>query len=197
MSGTRRKLLLFTGISSSVLAVVIFIVSITKWRSHTLDVHLIQWEYTIQIQEYQTFHESGWSSPPEGAFNVRTEVRQHGTSKININDDDYITVPRYDTWYEYDLNKWHNSRQIVTVGADKSPYWGEYELRVLGEGLTVGSERVSAQIEAYSVSGTEGKNGELITLTVSREIWERITTDDQLNYSQRKFGKPFDIKIAE
>lgn len=194
---TLRIAVIIGAVVMVLIAITLLIIWLVMPRQHVLDVKLIQWEYTIQIQEYRTVHEFGWSSPPDDAYNVQKENREHGTEKIQI-DDVEIKVPRYDTWYEYDIDMWIDNRIVMTTGTDKSPYWGEYELRQQnGSTISIGDERVSANIEEYTVSGTESDCNELITVSVSRDIWEQLTTNDQLIYLQRAIGDPYDIRIAE
>lgn len=116
---TRRTAIIAGAITVGIIAITLLIIHLAKPRQHTLDVKLIQWQYTIQIQEYRTVHECGWIIPSEGAYNVWIESRQNGVQTIYVDNDTTIQVPKYDTWYEYDIDKWCNSRTIITTGTDK------------------------------------------------------------------------------
>lgn len=193
----RTKTAIVFVVAAGLIAITLLLIHLVKPRQHTLDVKLIQWQYTIQIQELRTVRESGWISPPDNAYNVQTENRQRGTKTIEI-DGVEINIPRYDTWYEYDIDRWCDSRSVMTTGTDKQPFWGEYELRKQDDSkISVGDERVFANIEEYTVSGTEHDNTGLITVSVSQNIWKQVTTNDQLIYLQRAVGNPYEIKIAE
>ena len=162
-------------------------------------VKTIQWSATVQIEQFRQVHEGGWSSPPEGAYNIVTSTKRHGTITVGKDaNGNPIRIPKYDTWYEYDINRWLPSRQVVTVGFDKEPYYGEVVLKNPDPDQDeLGDERESSRCMDFSASGLNGDNSELITIDISSDIWFTLTENDELNYEQSTFGRPKSIRIAE
>ena len=141
---------------------------ITKPRDYILDVKTISWTSTIQIQEYVVVHEEGWSHPPSDAYNIshyskKRKTEKQGDKSVNI----------YDTWYEYDINKWKDTRKITASGFDKEPYYSEYELKQSNRNDGIGDERESRRYIVYEVSGIQhnSSNSELITLEIPESIF--------------------------
>ena len=183
----------------SIIAITLLMIYLLKPHHYTMKVKSISWVYTIQIQELKKCHDEGWSSPPSDAYNISSRQKKRGRKKVGETPDgDPIYVDDYDTWYEYDIDRWKNSRTVVTSGTDKNPYWGEYVLADGDSYRNLGQERVGSQNETYTAGGTliHSDNEQIIILDISKSIWEELKIGDEINYTKRKIGDPYNIEIA-
>lgn len=183
-----------------VLVVIVFAFVLATPHDYVMDVKSVHWEYVIQIQELRAVHEEGWSFPPGDAYNVDKYWKKHGKTAVGTNSNgDTIYEDDYDWYYVYTVNRWVNSRQVTTVGYDKSPYWGEYELYESDNVMGLGDERVIAQTQTYAVSGIiiGSKDTDIVSVDVPKNIWEKITTNDDLLFKKRIIGHPYEIQIAK
>lgn len=183
-------ILITAGIDLFILGCIIF----STPKEYTVKAKSIHWQYDIHIDELKQFHESGWSSPPEGAYNIESYRKYKGQKKVGD-----ITIPDYDDWYEYNIDKWRETRVVTTQGYDKEPYWGEYTLRSTENERGIGNERAIRKITTYTVYGQllNSDKTDLIPLEVDEYIWKNITINDELNYKKRPVGKPYAISLAE
>lgn len=169
-------------------------------KDYTIRVKNIRWDYVIQIQELKQVHEDGWSTPPSNAYNVTSTLKKRGNKVVgkDANGKD-ITTPDYDTWYEYDIDKWVNTRTVPTYGFDKEPYWGEVTLRSTENPRRLGCEREGKRTQTYTVSGqlVHSDDMNLISIEVPEYIWKSVDIEDEVNYLKSKVGKPYEIHIAE
>lgn len=196
MKTPNRKLLCICG-SVVLAAVLIGIVCaiIFREKTYTIEVKAVQWAYTIYIEEFKKVHYTSERYLPEGAYNVE---RRHKTETRVASDGDGKThaETRTKTVYDYDLNEWVDSRQCVTSGFDKMPYFAEVELATGGsDGL--GAEREKCRGVEYLACGVNGEETELIRVSVSEDIWSRLKVGDELNFKKRAVGDPYEIWIAE
>ena len=193
-----RKTAIIGSIVSGVLVLCVVLLLALHPTNYILKVKSLEWNYTIQIQELQRQHEEGWSTPPMDAYNISYYRKKHG--RHSVGKDSYghdIYVDDYDTWYVYDVDRWVDTRKIVTHGQDKNPYFGEYELHDPKRERGLGKERLGGQFTLYTASGTVGSDSALVTIEIPCDVWERAAFGDEINYKQRAVGKPYDIKIAE
>lgn len=169
-------------------------------KDYTIRVKNIRWDYIIQIQELKQVHEDGWSSPPSNAYNVTSTIKKRGDKVVgkDANGKD-IKMPDYDTWYDYDVDKWVNTRTVPTFGFDKEPYWGDVTLRSTENSRRLGCEREGGRTQTYTVSGqlTRSDDMNLISIEVPEYIWKSVDIEDEVNYLKSKVGKPYEIHIAE
>lgn len=169
-------------------------------KEYTIRVKSIRWDYIIQIQELKQVHEDGWSTPPSNAYNVTSTLKKRGNKVVgkDANGKD-ITMPDYDTWYDYDVDKWVNTRTVPTYGFDKEPYWGEVTLRSTENPRRLGCEREGGRTQTYTVSGqlVHSDDMNLISIEVPEYIWKSVDIEDEVNYLKSKVGKPHEIHIAE
>lgn len=169
-------------------------------KDYTIRVKNIRWDYVIQIQELKQVHEDGWSTPPSNAYNVTSTLKKRGNKVVgkDANGND-IKVSDYDTWYDYDVDKWVNTRTVPTYGFDKEPYWGEVTLRSTENPRRLGCEREGGRTQTYTVSGqlVHSDDMNLISIEVPEHIWKSVDIEDEVNYLKSKVGKPYEIHIAE
>lgn len=184
-----RKSVIIASIASGVLVLCVVLLLAMHPTNYILDVKTLEWNYVVQIQELQCQHEEGWSTPPMDAYNISYYRKKWGKDTRG-----HVV---YRTWYVYDVDRWVDTRKIVTHGQDKNPYFGEYELHDPQRERGLGKERLGGQFTLYTASGTVGSNAALVTIEIPCDIWEKAESGDEINYKKRAVGKPYDIKIAE
>lgn len=177
--------------AGAILAVIVLIVVLVfsylnTGDQYTMQVKVIEWRYVIHLQTYRKVHEFGYQTPPQGAYNVTSKMKERF-------DDDW------QRWYEYDVNRWVRGRSVASQGTDKEPYWKEYELYISNDPSGLGNEREGSREKIYTISGTirGAKNDNLKSVQVSEDIWLNCKLTDELVFMQSKIGKPYDIHIAE
>lgn len=200
ISDKRKKAIIAIIITNASILLMLALVFIFRPKSYTLFVKNICWERTIPIQTLTPVNHSGWSSPPSNAYNIETSRRRHGDTEIGRDSNGKpITVPNYDTWYEYTVDEWITSRFVVTQAYDKSPYWGEVKLATSTDPRNIGAEREGSRQTVYSVIGQLRNSDDttLKTIEVGESLWYDVKIGDEINYMQRIVGKPHDISIAQ
>lgn len=189
-------------------AIVLFIFSILAlgWvivvsimpETYILKVRIVEWEYKIQIQELQQQYQEGWSTPPLDAYDISYKKKIHGKKYLcDDTNGNPVYIDKYDTWYTYKIDRWVNTRTIVTNGDDKNPYFGEYELKDPKNERDLGKERLGEKLTLYTVTGTTYDGSELVTITIPCDIWAKVEVGDEINYYKRMLGTPYDIEIAK
>lgn len=159
---------------------------------HELLVKGAEWCYIIQIQELEQQHEEGWSIPPHDAYDISRMTKRHGTIKIGDTE-----VPRYDTWYSYSIDRWIDTRTVVTNGFDKEPYWGDCNLKEGDDPRGLGSERVCGNHTVYTVFGVDSTSDTGCYVDVSMNIWGTVEPGNSITYKTKPGGDLYDIKIKE
>lgn len=200
ISDRRKKAIIAIVITNASILLILALVFIFRPKSYTLLVKNIGWERTISIQKLTPTHHSGWSSPPSNAYNIETSQRPHGDTEIGRDSNGKpITIPNYDTWYEYTIDEWITSRFVVTQEYDRSPYWGEVKLATSTDPRNIGAEREGSRQTVYSVIGQLRNSDDttLKTIEVGESLWYDVKIGDEINYTQRIVGKPHDISIAQ
>lgn len=200
ISEKRKKAIIAIIITNASILLILALVFIFRPKSYTLLVKNIGWERRIPIQTLTPTHHSGWSSPPSNAYNIETSRRRHGDTEVGRDSNGKpITVPNYDTWYEYTVDEWITSRFVVTQEYDKSPYWGEVKLAASTDPRNIGAEREGSRQTVYSVIGQLRNSDDttLKTIEVGESLWHDVKIGDEINYTQRIVGKPHDISIAQ
>ena len=178
-----------------VIGIILKIIFTPKQR--VIEVKTISWTYTIQIQELKAIHEEGWSSPPSDAYNITSRRKKRRTETYTDSNGKQKSRDIYDTWYEYTVNRWIDSRVVTTHDLDKNPYWGEPNLRTSGNNQ-LGDERENGRKQLYEVSGIDvldKDNNQLYTFPISESLWSDLKINDQLD-CQFVLGKPKTIQIA-
>ena len=198
MSKQDKKQLAIIIISIAVIFTILGII-IFKPRKKIMEVNFTSWTYTIQIQQLRVVNKEGWSYPPSDAYDVTKRRKKRKTEKVEDSNGKVIsTRDIYDTWYEYKVNEWKNSRQITTQGMDKEPYWGEVTLSTPGGGNAVGDERESRRNTLYEAICHEynSSNTENEAIKVDKTLWEKINHGDQLNVTWIA-GKVTEVVLAQ
>lgn len=198
--------------------IVIGILATVFWpRVYTGNILHKEWSRDIQIEEYRTLNESGWTVPAGGrVYDQRTEIHHYDkvidhyetktkqvpesvldgydTKVTHHNNGDgtfterttqvpryktvyrtetyqdpvYKDVPRYQTKYYYQIDRWVIDRTEKSSGVDNEPYWPEYSL---GE-----KERKGKESGQYSlVIGTEKKE---YSYSLNLNEWQSYKKDE-------------------
>jgi hypothetical protein len=182
MSKQDKKQLAIIIISIAVISIILCII-IYKPREKIMEVNFTSWTYTIQIQQLRVVEKEGWSYPPSDAYDVTKRRKKRKTEKVKDSNGKVIsTRDIYDTWYEYKINEWQDSREITTHGMDKEPYWGEVTLSTPGGGNAVGDEREHGRNSLYEAVCHEydSTNTENESIKVSESLWKQLKREDQL-----------------
>ncbi len=177
-------------------ALVGFVIWLFFPRDYTLDVKQIQWEYVVHIEEFIVQHHSGDRSKPSDAYNVKSHY--HPRTKTWTDDDGETHTKDDSYWtYDYDVNRWVETRQVVTTDYDHSPYFGDYILKESDREDGIGAERAIEE-KIYRALGTEiHGSGELVSIVIPEDMWETLTDKDEINYKQAQIGGPKDPVVAK
>lgn len=198
MSKQDKKQLVIIIISIAVISIILGII-IYKPREKIMEVNFASWTYTIQIQQLRVVEKEGWSHPPSDAYDVTKRRKKRRTEEVKDSSGKVISKHDiYDTWYEYKVNEWQNSRQITTHGMDKEPYWGEVVLSTPGGGNAVGDEREHGRNSLYEAVCHEydSTNTENETIKVSESLWRQLKRGDQL-VTTFVAGKVTEVVLAQ
>lgn len=88
----------------------------------------------------------------------------------------YDDVPVYKTKYYYDIDKWVYKRTVTTSGTDKSPYWGDVNLKQ--------NEREGSRGTSYYLTGfdVDDKDKEIKTFGAPANIWQQCNVGDVVTF---------------
>lgn len=165
---------------------------------HTIDVKVIQWDYTVYIDEFQVVHNTNKTSYPNDAYNVVPRTKTT-TKTVRDKDGKEHTETETRTVYDYDVNRWMPSRYLTTSDFDHEPYFAEVVLKESTRSDNIGAERISSYEQKYYASGTlvNESDNEIHTVLIDHSIWDVLRIGDQLNYEQRTVGEPYNVQIAQ
>lgn len=173
-----------------------FLIYLFYPRDYILDVRQIQWEYVVHIEEFMVQHHSGDRSKPSDAYNVeshyhpKTKTWTDEDGKTHTEDDSYWT-------YDYDVNRWSETRQVMTTDFDHEPFFGEYTLKTSDREDGIGAERAIEEKIYRAIGLTIGQDEGLTEVIIPETMWDILTTDDQINYQKSEIGKPKNPSIAK
>jgi hypothetical protein len=77
----------------------------------------------------------------------------------------YQDRPVYQTWYEYDIDKWVEKRTDRAAGADKNAAWPAPSL--------ARGEREGKRVEKYTAT-VQLKDGKTQTIEVDKDLWDKL-----------------------
>ena len=192
-----NKFIIVAIITAAIIIIAIIVNLVMTPRHKVIEVKTMSWTYTIQIQELQAVKEEGWSFPPSDAYNITSRRKRRRTETITNAKGQQEKRDVYDTWYEYTVNKWIDTRNTITHGIDKNPYWGEPNIHTSGNNQ-LGDERILNKTELYEVSGIDilSDDNKLITFSIPHSIWTDINVGCQLN-CDFVLGKAQNVTIAQ
>lgn len=188
---------------AGIVAVILVVLSVLGYvlfspKAYTMEVKVITWDYGVHIEEFKVVHHTNERSKPDDAYNVNRFVR---TKTKTVTDEDGNTHIKTETYveYDYDVNRWVETRCVATSGRDHEPYFGEYTLKESDRADGIGNERVSHRSKEYTASGTLVNSDDMTLhhVSIPESIWEVLTTNDELNYLKSRVGDPYEISIAQ
>lgn len=175
-----------------------FLIYLFYPRDYILDVRQIQWEYIVHIEEFMVQHHSGDRSKPSDAYNVKSHY--HPKTKTWTDEDGQTHTKDDSYWtYDYDVNRWVETRQVMTTDFDHAPYFGEYTLKESQREDGIGAGRAIEE-KIYRAIGLTIGQDEMTGLTeviIPETMWDILTVDDQINYQKSEIGKPKNPVIAK
>lgn len=139
-------------IISCIIAIIITATILIEYNNthKQFTVKQFSWETEIQIEEYKTCHEEGWSIPSGGRETDRERRVHHWDDYIDHYDKDgepvYESEPVYRTYYFYDIDRWVYSYSETDSDIGKKIRWKEYT-------LPEGNFREGKRIVTYMVDG--------------------------------------------
>lgn len=167
-------------------------------KTYTMKVKVITWDYGVHIEEFKVVHHTNERSKPKDAYNVQRHTK---VKTKTVTDADGNTTIKTETYveYDYDVNRWVETRCVTTSGRDHEPYFGEYTLKESDRTDGIGNERVGHRSKEYTASGTlvNSEDEELHHVSISERIWDELTTNDELNYLKSRVGDPYEVRIAK
>ena len=184
----------------TIIAIIVAIILFFCFRSHdyAIDVKSVQWVWTVNIEELKVVHKTGETYAPSNAYNVRpytdTVTKHHKDS----NGHEWTTTELV-TRYDYDINKWIKTREVMNAGTDKNPTFKEFTLKESTRSDNVGAEREANREKHYYAHGPQHRSDNTTWqhIEISADIWGSLRVGDELMYSKRNVGKPYDIRIAQ
>lgn len=173
-----------------------FVIWLFAPRDYTLDVKQIQWEYIVHIEEFMVEHHSGDRSKPSDAYNVKSHYH-HRTKTYTDDDGNTHTKDDFYWTYDYDVNRWKETRKVVTTGYDHEPFFGSYILKESDREDGIGAERAIEE-KIYRALGTKIHGGpDLVEIVIPEDMWETLTDKDEINYQQARVGRPKNPVVAQ
>lgn len=97
----------------------------------------------------------------------------------------YKDVPRYQTKYYYEIDRWVYERSVKTAEMNQEPYWGDV---ILGD-----KEREGSRNEVYLAKVIDKKNKES-TMYFDYTVWNEFKTDQVVKVKVDLFGN---AKLSE
>lgn len=196
MDDDTKKIIGIIAVVGVVIAIIAYILCSPK--EYTIRVSAITWEYGVHIEQYSVVHHTEERSHPSDAYNVVSSVR---TETKTYTDEDGDTHTKFNTYivYSYDVNRWVERRCVMNKGTDHNPEFKPYSLLHSEREDSIGEERVGYFSKEYFASGPLVGSDDLTlhTVRISEDIWEKLTTNDEINYLKSAVGHPYAVSIAE
>jgi ribosomal protein L40E len=190
-----RKRVIVGGVIAVLIALLGFIVfELLHTTSVQGQVVGFSWTRVVNIDSYQTIHESGRYVPSNGRIisqhqvidhynnTYRTEhvsktcYRNKGNGSSVSYDCGYnrqvlvSSFPVYATQYDYLVDRWQPSRHVTATADDHNPYWPQYTLANNGA-QSIGAERVNSNNETYTVKFADASAKKQYSLNTSLQEW--------------------------
>lgn len=146
----------------------------------TIKVDYVGWKYSVEVEEFKTLEETGWTVP-EGGRVKKSEKRFYKNEEINMGKDSNgkemkVTRPVYKTYYTYDIDKWVYKTTLYTTANDRNPHYDvTYKLAE--------NERFGKKSESYYILN----NGE--EWECNKAIWDCAELGGTIEIKHFRFGK--------
>lgn len=184
-------------ICGAIAAIVCFICF--KSRDHAIDVRSIQWVYTVYIDEYRVSHRTDQKSYPSNAYNVKDHTHPVKKTLRDDNGNEY-TLTETEIIYDYDINEWVRTREVLNAGTNRTPSFKEFTLKDSTREDGIGAEREAYRSREYYANGpfhNAPEDSPQQHIPITEDIWDKIHIGDELLYSERKVGGIYNVRIAQ
>lgn len=194
------KIGLIVGGIALVLAVLVYVLFFWK-REATMEVEGHAWARTIEVEVFDTVHDSAWCDElPTGARNVSKSREQRGTKKVEDGQEcvkkrkdnrdgtfkeveechpKYRDEPVYDQRCRFDVDRWAVRRTEEAKGQGKSPAPAWPAVRLAKTGSCKGCEREGAKKELYVLRLLDRSKGEGHECEVDGATWQQAEPGSQ------------------
>lgn len=190
-------------ISACVILAFVLFITILLPKTAIMKVTELSWTRSIEIEEYKTVRESGWTLPSGGRMvytnlEVKSyiQVLDHYETKTVSKSETYISGyqtqtkqvpvyrsdPVYATKYYYDIERWKYDRTETSSGVDGEPYWPEVSL---SDKEREGKKHQKYFVKVYSILDQKKEEK---SYTISYELWEQLRVNDEISATV-SFGK--------
>ena len=152
----------------------------------------VSWTWSIPVYTYTKHEEKSWSTPPEGAYNIRKKQEYRKTVTKTDSTGKKYKEKVYDTRYYYYINKWDYSYDINSTGIDKQPYESSAgDLPSSIKDPQLGDVKRGEHTEKYECN----INGNVFE--ISKEDWNRVEKGCTITYKRHHFSKKlYDIQFG-
>ena len=157
----------------------------------TIIVDSFSWTYEMNVEEYKTVKDSGWYVPDGGrVYNSYRKEKETKTVTEYDSNGKAVTkeVKVYDTYYEYEIEKWKFKTNIITVGNDRNPYFKEYNFyRANPDTISIGDERCGNTYQHHFVHGVDS-GGNFKQYEIDEARWRELEIGGKIKISHFRFG---------
>ena len=140
-----------------------------------IEVLYIGWKYTVDVEEFKTVEESGWSVPNGGrikdSYRKLKDTEEYTDNKGVVHEEKI-----YATWYVYDIDRWKYKTTLVTTEYDRNPHYDNtYRL--------ASNERYGRRKEIYYIKDINGDKYEC-----DKELWDLMEKNGKIRVTKFRFG---------
>ena len=131
---------------------------------------------TRTVQSGGHYEVTGYQDNGDGTFTeVERFVPDYTTETYTEQEPVYISVPVYQTEYEYDIERWTFDHYETTSGHTDKPYFAEVDLPK--------GYRTNGTTESYKITATYPKKDETITkdFQIDFDKWQEISIGDEFS----------------
>lgn len=170
--------------------------------SGTITVDQLIWHKDISVEQYKTFSEKSWESPPKNAYDIETKKEVYAThTKTVVDKPAYTdtngvyhsakthqeTTKEYRTRYYYKIDRWGFSHYIPCSGFDRHPHEAECDLPFDIPQPKLGDFRRGGTKDYYEVHGFFEQEGKYYD--ISEEDWKRIEIGGAITFKKFRFSE--------
>lgn len=205
------------GIICSIIFISICIHLYTYRKVENYTVASIGWNTQIDIQQYLTNHEGGWSIPYGGKETnhytkqrgttryiagykstthkgscVGTGAKKRCSSDTTTSEPIYKTRAVYDTWYEYDIDRWINIQPLKASGIGHKWYYPDTSDGTYNTAPIIGNKRLGAEHTQFFIIFRNNNQQKQVDMPIER--WNTINMNDTYEITSNWFGMIVNIK---
>ena len=108
-------------------------------------------------------------------------------------------TPVYETWYQYNVDRWVYSRSVITKDNNHKPIWGTYILKFDGQTI-IGAERLGAPSESYIIHFQvliDNQDPKAYSLSANLNDWNEYISGNIYTLKVNHFGMITDNPLYE